>query len=477
MRSTSILGLLSLTLAAAACGDVSSMDTDAGVDDGSDAGPTADAAEPTPDAAPAVDNIADFADCSVPAPGTQPWHINEPNADPAYNLFRTTVDTAAHPEALCNDGTAAVYYVRRGQMAGDAWWQIHLQGGGGCSSYQTCLDRWCSTGTNYDATKMSSAWAPESMEGRGLMTADDSSAFDNWNHVFVYYCSSDGWKGQASDAVVDDGLNEPYSANFRGHDILAAVIDELEAGATSDSGGQTMPSLTDATAVLFTGTSAGSNGVKTNADWLGERLRTTNPDVAYRTIFDAALKPDDSDYMAPADYALLRAYLGNWEQVIDAFLDESCVEHHTPPATQTDESTECGNLIHVIRNHVTTPYFARMDLRDGNALPWENPVTDKTLGTNQQFAEAVELLLTELPTIADPGGSEEWDSMTSAPGVFGPQCTTHTALVTSRFFSQSVPTGDGMYNFHDLLVSWLAGEDPQVAIDRATDPGSACSQN
>jgi hypothetical protein len=451
-------------------------DPDAAAGDDTDAGVVAsDAGDPGADAAPSIENIADFTDCQVPAPGTQPWHINEPNANPAFNLFRTTVDTADHPEALCNDGTAAVYYVRRGAMGQDDMWQIHLQGGGGCSSYQGCLDRWCSAGTNYDATKMSTAWAPESMAGQGLMTANDSSAFDDWNHVFVYYCSSDGWKGQASDAVVDDGVNAPYSADFNGHDILAAVIDELDDGATSDGSDQVMPSLADATAVLFSGTSAGSNGAKTNADWLGERLRSTNADVQYRAIFDAAIKPDDSDYMAPADYAALRNHLGAWGQVIDSFVDESCLEQHTPPATPTDESTECNNLVHVMRNHITTPYFARMDLRDSNALPWENPVTQTSLGTNQEFAQAVEALLADLPSIADPAGSEEWDSMTHAPGVFGPQCTTHTALVTNRFFTQSVQAGNGMLNFHDLLLNWLAGSDPQVGIDSATDPGTSCS--
>src|SRR5262245_18597175 len=52
---------------------------------------------------------------------------------PGGDLYRIGVDQAAFPDALCNDGTRAVFFVRRAcpsmpEVAN--YWHIHLEGGG-----------------------------------------------------------------------------------------------------------------------------------------------------------------------------------------------------------------------------------------------------------------------------------------------------------------------------------------------------------
>src|SRR5215475_475764 len=67
-------------------------------------------------------------------------HVGEANdISPGNDLFRVDVDLNNFPNAVCNDGSGAVFYVRRASNEADRnKWHIHLQGGGGCQDGQSC---------------------------------------------------------------------------------------------------------------------------------------------------------------------------------------------------------------------------------------------------------------------------------------------------------------------------------------------------
>ncbi len=66
------------------------------------------------------------------------------------DLQRFTVDTKRFPEAVCNDGSPAVFYIGRYTKDEDRnKWLIFLQGGGSCGNAQACAQRWCSIDTNW----------------------------------------------------------------------------------------------------------------------------------------------------------------------------------------------------------------------------------------------------------------------------------------------------------------------------------------
>src|SRR5262245_20217121 len=72
------------------------------------------------------------------------------------DLMKVTLDLALHPDAICNDGSPGVIYVRRASAPADAnKWALYLQGGGSCHSFEDCLARWTHKGSNYGAHKMS----------------------------------------------------------------------------------------------------------------------------------------------------------------------------------------------------------------------------------------------------------------------------------------------------------------------------------
>lgn len=289
------MGVLALagTCALAACGDDGAADGGGGSDastvgdasagpgtlDGSDTGTATTGATSTTTAGSDGDASSSATMGDPDLPGDQgcdlPPPFAEHSAEQPRALVVHTVDTAAHPDALCNDGSPAVYVVRPGIAPGRDRWLVHLDGGGACFDLATCTQRWNSDGGGGPRRNMGSgaytqAWADDEVWSGILSTdADENPLFHDATHVKIMYCSSDLWGG---DKAAVAGADDTSQWHFRGRAIVAAVIDELKA-----------QGLDDAREIAFVGTSAGGFGVYNNAD-----------DVA-------AMVPADARYVAIAD--------------------------------------------------------------------------------------------------------------------------------------------------------------------------------
>ena len=93
-------------------------------------------------------------------PGGSPFNLNPTftqflAGQPGIPLLRRTIDLGVYPDARCNDGSAAVMYIRPANAAYGGnpivnvsrKWVIFLDGGGGCRDADECLlTRWCSGG-------------------------------------------------------------------------------------------------------------------------------------------------------------------------------------------------------------------------------------------------------------------------------------------------------------------------------------------
>lgn len=121
--------------------------------------------------AQASPNVSDV----IGEPGTPLWNYTcgQPNAVPigasqlvpcnpatASCFSRVTIPGAQFPDAVCNDGSPGVFYVRPGVGLDQDKWVIHLQGGGACKDFESCAERWCGQQGNvpYSANKMSTDW-------------------------------------------------------------------------------------------------------------------------------------------------------------------------------------------------------------------------------------------------------------------------------------------------------------------------------
>jgi hypothetical protein len=410
MSQRNVLLLLSI----AACGSV-------------EPAPSTDAA-PEPDATPPVPMIQDVLADSCGAydpPG---------GVAPGDDLHEIVLD---HPDAVCNDGTPAVMYVRPSVGGADAdRWVFYLQGGHACGTFEDCAIRYCGT-EKYTKAKMSSRWTPAAMngDGQGLIDRDGTNPFGDANLVLLYYCSSDSWMGTKSDTVLVSEDDPPlqYRLHFRGHTIIEAALDQLLAGGvTSDDGAVTMPSLADAELVMWAGTSAGGNGAEQNVDYVASRLAANGTEV--RGVFDANLPPQPSDLGDATAEALVTAADRDvrWPHYVEsygAFVDESCLAEHA------GEEWRCGANEHVVLDHVTTPYFVRQDLRD-------RVIGARYLNGGATEAQLAHAYRATAVRVQPPNG------------LYVPNCGQHVALTNDDFFEVSTVEG---VTLRGALAAWFLG--------------------
>jgi len=384
--------------------------------------------------------------------------------NPGTVLSRVDLDPARYPDALCNDGTPGVFYVRRGTGAGLNRWVLFLEGGGSCSSGDACAKRWCSIETNFGAAKMSSRYAPEKgIGGGGILSTREDSAFRDFSKAWIYYCSSDVWSGRSASRPLVDSTGRVYTIHMQGARILEAVVAELRSGLTYTDAGSgaavTLPSLDDAEVVLFVGESAGSAGVQRNADRLGGLLERTNRNPAglfFRALGDAANNPSNA---ALATYeAEMRSAQRASATLYSGRVDESCLAMHP------SDTWRCGDPVHVRENHLTTPLFVRQDLLDPNTLD-ELGTPEWEFGT--QLYEFAQFTWDHLDRMSRAAATaEERADMTVAPGVYGPHCDEHTALRNNgKFFDDKVAAGGALLSYHDTFRNWLLGTGPTVALE------------
>lgn len=434
-------------------------------------------------------------------------------------LFRVDIPPSDYPNAVCNDGTAGVFYVVASPGGANAnRWNIHLQGGGACSSPERCAERWCSFDTNFGMDKMTSTLAPANgAAGNGIFSASPTNPFHDWNHVLVHYCSSDSWSGTGEDvsvtAELPSGLGTvDYSIQFQGASIVDAVIDMLRqpGGAPvqyTDSQFNTvaMPDLDAAELVLLTGASAGGTGVVHNLDRLAAELPATNTNCApncddlVRGVIDASYGPSRIPLDATLTNACIEQGLCTYPGIANALWDDGMVAmwhilgddscHAWHLAHAPDQLWRCGDATWLIENHLSTPFFVRFDLQDSlitsNMASEIDPVSGELRGfryrgmwTDPKLFGA--LTFEQMLSVRDhwktavEGHPQRGAPTGRAPGVFAPQCQQHETLRNNPgFFGASALDENGVRRtMPELLVNWLNDVDPQVAIEPLRGSGA-----
>eukprot|EP00965_Chrysotila_dentata_P233097 6199375-Pleurochrysis_carterae.AAC.6 len=152
------------------------------------------------------------------------------------------------PLARCLDGSPGGFYLARNSSSRS--WIIELQGGGECTSKDSC-------GEKLKSSLGSSAYFARNITP-GFLSADSKAnpRFRTFNRVLMAYCSQDLWTGRQKNATADT-----FGVLFAGHHILKAALDVLDA----EHG------LYDASDVVLTGESAGAMGVWPHLNWLAQR--------------------------------------------------------------------------------------------------------------------------------------------------------------------------------------------------------------
>jgi len=158
---------------------------------------------------------------------------------------RRVVEVTNDAEAVCNDGTSAVYYWAPARCPRDAKkWVVFLGGGGWCWDYDSCAKRSPDSVSSKDYPEFETP-DPDSLFG-------NHSPFFNYNKISIRQCSSDAWMG---DIGADDNAAK---VNWRGARIVRSLLRHLVAN----------EGLGHAEVLLFGGGSAGARGAMVHLDAL-----------------------------------------------------------------------------------------------------------------------------------------------------------------------------------------------------------------
>ena len=451
---------------------------------------------------------------SVPNAPTGPSQLNACGGGPDC-LHRAVIDTNAFPNAVCNDGTPGVFYVRAGTGDDVNKWVIHLQGGGVCQDGQSCSERWCGQQGIYTANKMSTDWngdgisdMPAHAAAGGMASMNPANNFRTWTHVWAYYCSSDSWMGRNNNVAFNGGV-VPFTMHTRGHNILLAMRRMLRKKnaanpAWTAADGYSVPNLDKATDIIFSGTSAGAKGAIMNVDWFLAPFTNANRYFvldANMDMSDTALISNDvwidtdNDGLGDNGYYSQRITdtvaewaPGGYFNDINAFTDTTCRAFYEP-INRMDRCSQFSTMLRLNIGGVPiieTETFARVDLSDTvlkkRYIEHPNPHGFSLLiggqsGTQINTDDFVVLMRQTL--------KELYDDHDSVTGLIAPKCGQHVGLEDGHtFFFKATPDTDDtatprveipgtQTTVHDAIWDWLNLGGSPVALRRldTDDPG------
>ena len=190
-------------------------------------------------------------------------------------LVKNEVKDAAARNALCNDGSPAVFFTYRRPDVG-APWHVYLEGGGDCFSVQNCEERW----RNARFLMTSTETQASIIKKDGVFSSDCSqnAPFCKSNVAVIHYCSSDRWAGDREASPRETG-----NFTFRGKNIVHSVVEDL----IEDF------QMLSASRIILGGSSAGGSGTMNNVDRIGTLIRSA--------LEKRGRKPEEIDYRGIPD--------------------------------------------------------------------------------------------------------------------------------------------------------------------------------
>jgi hypothetical protein len=256
---------------------------------------------------------------------------------------------------------------------------------------------------------MSSAASKPMQNFSGVHRADPlhNPVFAGYNRVRIDKCSFDRYNGRAVfPGMTDPNIATAFDVYQQGYTIITAAFAELLPGLTyttwQNGGGgilavdETLPPLAAATTILFIGHSGAAQGLMHNIDHLAADLAALGVTADVRAAFDAQFKIAQETEAAFTGAGDLYDHIwSGTTPAIDAFtyddtywapgggyhtqyttwnaqVDQSCLDAHAA----SGDGHRCHDYLHVLLNHVSTPFFIREDYRDSNH---SNPVEDHEL--------------------------------------------------------------------------------------------------
>ena len=365
-----------------------------------------------------------------------------PGASPlSINVLQMYTVSGVDEYAVCNDGSSGAYYYAPSPTGSNQWCVspapavaasfadtsllppplrlVYLEGGMWCWDQQSCLARMQSTPFEMSST----GWKPVQVVG-GVFSTTAGNPFLNYNKVYLGYCSSDAWMGDAA------ASSATFGYAFRGQRIIAATMADLQARHGMAAGAD----------VVFGGCSAGARGAMINLDYI---QALAPPGSTVRGLIDSGLWVD----VEPIDTS--QVSLQDQTQMISTFIEPGSVIPATCAMEYVGEEWKC--LFGVYRlPFVETPYLINAAQFDSFAMVYDEagnvPATQGQVALADTFQQAV---VSALQIAVQKGQA-----------VFSATCLVHCLTADTQLYtgSESI-TADGQ-DIEQALTQWLGGGTP-----------------
>ena len=328
----------------------------------------------------------------------------------------------ADPNAKCNDGTPYKFYIDFANSDPNRW-VFFYQGGAWCFDAFSCNERY-----NQSRGLMSSSdYSSEIGHIGGILSDKVDNAFHSYTRVFLPYCTSDDFSGNAGPY---DGM--PYS--FMGSHVTPAVIQTLQ-----DNFG-----LRDSGVTLFVvaGASAGAEALFPNIDRIKHKFL---PQSIVKGLCDSGYFMSSVPYYShqcrDAGSCTEQEGIEKGVKAWNSILDDSCV------ASKSEEDAYLCLLGPTAAPYISTPTFYFQYLYDAAQLGHDGIGQMPTQGTALEYAHQSAANLTA--------------SISQERYYFLPACYHHTILGNGHSWPQLAINNSSVM---ELMLNFVAGDNTPVNL-------------
>ena len=354
--------------------------------------------------------------------------------------------------ALCNDGSSATYYIQQRESSDNGKWLVYLEGGGWCYDEATCASRYensksvglrpntpnrtaqsqtfqCHpphTHHHRHSQLMSSEGYAETASIDGVMSDDPTeSPLASATKVYVKYCSSEGWMGDA------EASDDTFGWHFRGQHIISATLSHLIA----EKGLGSQPDTT----LVFGGGSAGARGAMFHLDSVAAMVAEASDGNVTQTLgFLDSPYWVDVEPLYPDTLTSLMDQAAQIQALSKGFdvsvTDEGCSAVYNNDAAPSGSANAWKCVYGQYRlPFVNTPYFVIAQQYDSFQLGEDMghaPVTDDERSYADAFGAATRALVSTLP-----------NHNTASAAVYSQACYNHCVSTSSSFYTKTTDEG------------------------------------
>lgn len=285
------------------------------------------------------------------------------------------------PMPRCIDGSPPAYYIKPGTGENATKFILFFEGGGWCTSLESCLSRSrTDLGSSLDYPQTTNDW-----NARDLLNTNCTANYNfcGWTSVYHRYCDGQSRAGSTWDAIEVDGK----SLYFRGLPTLLAMLQQLLA--------PTAPSLSKASHLLISGSSAGGLTTYLHADTIAAAVRAVNPGIVVKSVPEVGFFIDGASVWG-GEHIMTEAYIRAQTFANISAANAPSYNTNAECIAQTPESErwKCF-MAQYVYPHIATPVFILNSKYD----QWQ---LSNILAPDANFTDDVSPDAAWQPCISDP---------------------------------------------------------------------------